>query len=166
MLHKLVIKCGNFAVLVDFHVTSRDSSKDTVWFSDRKREGVCLLLKDVVDSRVTQYLKGRKRHGQSKETEHAKVNPLSLKELRVFPDRFVVCVTRLDSNPPPQEETLPPGTSEYFGEPAATSLTQQEKQDALKKIVKRTKTKKADESKQPSKDTVKVYLGSLHSDRE
>nr|XP_028578063.1 protein SLX4IP isoform X1 [Podarcis muralis]XP_028578064.1 protein SLX4IP isoform X1 [Podarcis muralis] len=192
MLHKLVIKCGNFAVLVDFHVTSRDSSKDTVWFSDRKREDVCLLLKDVVDSRVTQYLKGRKRHGQSKEMEHAKVNPLSLKagdfhisayfvkrwtnlqcimgrkhgELRVFPDRFVVCVTRLDSSPPPQEETLPPGTSEYFGESAATSLTQQEKQEALKKIVKRTKTKKADESKQTSKDTVKVYLGSLHSDRE
>ncbi|XP_053236610.1 protein SLX4IP isoform X3 [Podarcis raffonei] len=80
MLHKLVIKCGNFAVLVDFHVTSRDSSKDTVWFSDRKREDVCLLLKDVVDSRVTQYLKGRKQHRQAKETEHTKVNPLSLKE--------------------------------------------------------------------------------------
>ncbi|XP_053236608.1 protein SLX4IP isoform X1 [Podarcis raffonei] len=79
MLHKLVIKCGNFAVLVDFHVTSRDSSKDTVWFSDRKREDVCLLLKDVVDSRVTQYLKGRKQHRQAKETEHTKVNPLSLK---------------------------------------------------------------------------------------
>ncbi|XP_061478534.1 protein SLX4IP [Rhineura floridana] len=199
-LHKMVIKCGNFAVLVDFHIMPQDSSKDTVWFSDREREEVCMLLKDTVDSRVRQYLKARKGHGQWKQTDLAEANPLSLKagdvhiaayfvkrwvnlrcimgqqhsELRVFPDRFVICVTRLESSPPPwvienvaPQESLSTGMSEYFGESVVTSLTQQKKQDTLKKIVKRPKTKKANERKsEPSKDDMEVYLGSLCSDRE
>ncbi|XP_066495117.1 protein SLX4IP isoform X2 [Tiliqua scincoides] len=198
MVHKLVIKCGIFAVLVDFHVRPEDSSKDTTWFSDQKREEICMLLRDTIDSRVKQYLKARKCHGQGKQEEYLEGNPLSLKadgfrvaayfvkrrtnlrciggqqhsELRVFPDRFVICVTRLESSPPLRKEVLSPGTSDYFGksvegEKCRTPLTQQEKRTILKTIVKRTKAKKAVQSQlQPSKDTMTVYLGSLCSDRE
>nr|XP_060641846.1 protein SLX4IP isoform X1 [Anolis sagrei ordinatus]XP_060641855.1 protein SLX4IP isoform X1 [Anolis sagrei ordinatus] len=196
--HKLAIKCGNYAVLVDVHIMPQDSNKDNVWFSDHKKEEIFMLLKETLDSRVAQYLSTHKRPGQSKQVESAKEAPLFLQaddfyieayfvkrwvnlrciwgqqnsELRVFPDRFVICVTRLESSPLPWKETLSAGTSEYFGESAEAgtckiSLTQQEKQNILKEIVKRTKATKTNESQpQPSKDTMKVYLGSLCSDRE
>ncbi|XP_063172287.1 protein SLX4IP isoform X2 [Candoia aspera] len=119
-LDKLVIKCGNFAVLVDFHI----APQDRMWFSDHQREEVCLLLKDAVESRVKQYLRARKLHGRCKQTEYGEANVLSLRadefhisayfvkrwanlrcigqqhsELRVFPDRFVIYVSRLEPNP-------------------------------------------------------------------
>ncbi|KAJ6659279.1 hypothetical protein lerEdw1_019325 [Lerista edwardsae] len=176
----LYLKCGNFAVLVDFHIVPQDSRKDTTWFSDQKREEVCMLLKDTIDSRVKQYLKARKWHSQGKQMEYAEANSLSLKalalyghkdgsdvgpgeggrtvdsegekdilnlayfnvtadgfhiaayfvkrwtnlrcigrqqhsELRVFPDRFVICVTRLESSPPPRvsESVAPVCMKEY-----------------------------------------------------
>nr|XP_003215350.2 PREDICTED: protein SLX4IP isoform X5 [Anolis carolinensis] len=196
--HKLAIKCGNYAVLVDVHIMPQDSNKDNVWFSDHRKEEIFMLLKETLDSRVAQYLSTHKRPGQSKQVESTKETPLFLQaddfyieayfvkrwvnlrciwgqqnsELRVFPDRFVICVTRLESSPLPWKETLSSGTSEYFGESAGEglykiSLTQQEKQNILKEIVKRTKATKTNESQpQPSKDTMKVYLGSLCSDRK
>ncbi|XP_053141770.1 protein SLX4IP isoform X3 [Hemicordylus capensis] len=136
--HKLVIKCGKFAVLVDFHIMPQDSSKDTTWFPNKKKEEVCMLLKDTVDSRVKQYLKAHKRHDQLKQMEYA--NPLSLiadgfhiaayfvkrwvnlrciggqqqSGLRVFPDRFVICVTRLESSPSPWvSESVAPDSSTF-----------------------------------------------------
>ncbi|KAM9682794.1 protein SLX4IP [Dama dama] len=112
--------CGNFAVLVDLHVLPQGSSRDTSWFSEQKKEEVCLLLKETIDSRVKEYLQVRKQHRPS-DTEFTRSNPLSLKgygfhitayflkrrirlrclrgsprtELQVFPDRFVVCVSQL-----------------------------------------------------------------------
>ncbi|KAJ7341647.1 hypothetical protein JRQ81_006002 [Phrynocephalus forsythii] len=206
---KLVIKCGDYAVLADLNLMPQDSSEHSVWLSDQKREEICMLLKDAVDSRVKQYLRARKRHGQGKQMEDATANPLFMQghdfhisayfvkrwvnlrcvgrqqdsgkktDLRVFPERFVICVTKLESSPPPwvsgsvaPEENLPPGTSTYFGRSAEerkweASLTQQKKQDILKKIVKRTTIKKSNKIKaQPSKDTVDVYLGLLCSDSE
>ncbi|XP_048357176.1 protein SLX4IP [Sphaerodactylus townsendi] len=74
--HKLVIKCGKFAILVDFYITPQDSSEDAQWFSNDKREEVCMLLKDTVESRVEQYLKTRKKHGPGKQMEYAQVSPL------------------------------------------------------------------------------------------
>nr|XP_060641871.1 protein SLX4IP isoform X3 [Anolis sagrei ordinatus] len=125
--HKLAIKCGNYAVLVDVHIMPQDSNKDNVWFSDHKKEEIFMLLKETLDSRVAQYLSTHKRPGQSKQVESAKEAPLFLQaddfyieayfvkrwvnlrciwgqqnsELRVFPDRFVICVTRLESSPLP-----------------------------------------------------------------
>ncbi|KAF7249315.1 Protein SLX4IP, partial [Varanus komodoensis] len=119
-------KCGKFAVLVDFRIIPQDSNKCPAWFSECKREEICMLLKDAIDSRVKQYLRARKRHGQLKEMEYTEANPLFLKasdfhisayfvrrwvnlrciggqqnsELCVFPDRCVICVTRLESSPP------------------------------------------------------------------
>uniref|UniRef100_A0A8C8YJ90 SLX4 interacting protein n=1 Tax=Prolemur simus TaxID=1328070 RepID=A0A8C8YJ90_PROSS len=112
--------CGNFAVLVDLHILPQGSNKDTSWFSEQKKEEVCLLLKETIDSRVKEYLEVRKQHKPSN-TEFTRSSPLSLKgygfqitayflkrgirlrcirgtqnaELQVFPDRFVVCVSQL-----------------------------------------------------------------------
>ncbi|XP_075563270.1 protein SLX4IP [Pelecanus crispus] len=200
--NKFVIKCGNFAVLVDVHISPQGSSKDTSWFSDHEKEEVCMLLEEVVASRVKHYLEAPKQRGQWKSMEHAPSGPLFLtansfhitayfmkrwvnlrcavgkhyRELRVFPDRFIVCVSKLESNPSAWtcengvlKEELSSGTSEYFAESAENknlkiSLNEQIKQDILKKIVKRTKPRKSSTSKpQISKDSKKVYLGSVDS---
>ncbi|NXP48991.1 SLX4I protein, partial [Heliornis fulica] len=196
-------QCGNFAVLVDVHILPQGSSKDTSWFSDHEKEEVCMLLEEVVSSRVKHYLEAPKR-GQWKSVEHAPSGPLFLtaksfhitayfmkrwvnlrcalgkhyRELRVFPERFIVCVSKLESYPEAWtsengvlEEELSSVTSEYFTESAENkklkiSLNEQIKQDILKEIVKRTKTKKNSTSKpQISKDSKKVCLGSAGSQR-
>uniref|UniRef100_A0AC11DGK9 Uncharacterized protein n=1 Tax=Ovis aries TaxID=9940 RepID=A0AC11DGK9_SHEEP len=139
-LHRVAaysLKCGNFAVLVDLHVLPQGSSKDTSWFSEQKKEEVCLLLKETIDSRVKEYLQVRKQHRPS-DAEFTRSNPLSLKgygfhitayflkrgirlrclrgsprtELQVFPDRFVVCVSQLAFSrdlSASQSEDLQPG---------------------------------------------------------
>ncbi|NXL08000.1 SLX4I protein, partial [Mesembrinibis cayennensis] len=194
--------CGNFAVLVDVHILPQGSSKDTSWFSDHEKEEVCMLLEEVVASRVKHYMEARKQRGQWKSTEHAPSGPLFLtansfhitayfmkrwvnlrcavgkhyRELRVFPDRFIVCVSKLESNPSAWtcengvlKEELSNGTSEYFTESAENkklkiSLNEQIKQDILKEIAKRTKPRKNSPSKpQISKDSENVYLGSVDS---
>ncbi|XP_075781778.1 protein SLX4IP isoform X4 [Pelodiscus sinensis] len=171
---KFVIKCGNFAVLVDFHILPQGSSRDSSWFSDHEKEEVCLLLKDTVDSRVKHYLEARKHRGQWKHTECTQSIPLSIKDLRVFPDKFVVCVTRLESNPSPwtsengtlQKEKLSSETSEYFAESTENKkceipVSQQIKQDILQKIVERTKTRNGNMNKpQTNKGAMQVYLDS------
>ncbi|NXY44206.1 SLX4I protein, partial [Ceuthmochares aereus] len=195
-------QCGNFAVLVDAHVLPQGSSKDTSWFSDHEKEELCMLLEDVVASRVKHYLEAPKQRGQWKSMERAPSDPFFLTansfhitayfmkrwvnlrcavgkhyhELRVFPDRFIVSVSKLESNPSTWtcengvlKEELSNGTSEYFTESAESkkhkiSQNEQMKQDILKEIVKRTKPRKSSTSKpQISKDSKKVYLGSVDS---
>ncbi|XP_069464426.1 protein SLX4IP isoform X1 [Ambystoma mexicanum] len=123
--NKLVVKCGNFAVLVDLHVLPRGSSKDTSWFSDHEKEEVCMLLKDPIDARVKQFVEAPKCNGQQKHKEFTHCNPLFLRGhrfriaayfmkrwvnlrcilkpqyrgLRVFPDRIIVCASLHE--PPP-----------------------------------------------------------------
>ncbi|XP_052640054.1 protein SLX4IP isoform X4 [Harpia harpyja] len=199
--NKFVIKCGNFAVLVDVRILPQGSSRDTSWFSGHEKEEVCMLLEEVVASRVKHYLEAPKQRGQWKSMEHAPSGPLFLtansfhitayfmkrwvnlrcavgkhyRELRVFPDRFIVCVSKLESNPSAWTcengvlKELSNGTSEYFTESVENkklkiSLNEQIKQDNLKEIVKRTKPRKSSTSKpQISKDSKKVYLGSVDS---
>ncbi|KAM9654340.1 protein SLX4IP isoform 6-T13 [Morphnus guianensis] len=173
--NKFVIKCGNFAVLVDVRILPQGSSRDTSWFSDHEKEKVCMLLEEVVASRVKHYLEAPKQRGQWKSMEHAPSGPLFLTELRVFPDRFIVCVSKLESNPSAWTcengvlKELSSGTSEYFTESVENkklkiSLNEQIKQDILKEIVKRTKPRKSSTSKpQISKGSKKVYLGSVDS---
>ncbi|NXG22111.1 SLX4I protein, partial [Grallaria varia] len=195
----------NFAVLVDVHILPQGSSKDTSWFSDHEKEEVCRLLEDVVASRVKHYLEARKQRGQWKAVEHASSGPLFLtanslhitayfmkrwvnlrcavgkryRELRVFPEKFIVCVSKLDFDPSAWtcengvlKEELSSGMSEYFTESAENkklkiSLNEQIKQDILKKIVKRTKTRKNSASKpQISKNCKKMSLGSVDSKTE
>ncbi|NWY58596.1 SLX4I protein, partial [Chionis minor] len=195
-------QCGNFAVLVDVHILPQGSSKDTSWLSDHEKEEVCTLLEEVVASRVKHYLEAPKQRGQGKSMEHAPSGPLFLtansfhitayfmkrwvnlrcavgkhyRELRVFPERFIVCLSKLESDPSAWtfengvlKEELSNGTSEYFTESAENgklkiSLNEQIKLDILKEIVKRTKPRKSGTSKpQISKDSKKVYLGSADS---
>ncbi|XP_053918097.1 protein SLX4IP isoform X2 [Cuculus canorus] len=199
---RMCLQCGNFAVLVDAHILPQGSSKDTSWFSDHEKEELSMLLEEVVASRVKHYLEARKQRGQWKSMERAPSGPLFLtansfhitayfmkrwvnlrcavgkhyRELRVFPDRFIVCVSKLESNPSTWtcengvlEEELSNGMSEYFTESAESkkheiSLNEQIKQDILKEIVKRIKPRKSSTSKpQISKDSKKVYLGSVDS---
>ncbi|NWR98196.1 SLX4I protein, partial [Motacilla alba] len=197
-------QCGNFAVLVDVHILPQGSSKDTSWFSDHEKEEVCKLLEEVVASRVKHYLEAPKQRGQGKPTEQGSSGPLFLtanslhitayfmkrwvnlrcalgkryRELRVFPEKFIVCVSKLDFDPSAwtcdngglKEELS--GTSEYFTEAAENkepkiSLSEQIKQDILRKIVKRTKPRRSSASKpQISKDSKKAYPGWADSQTE
>ncbi|NWX10687.1 SLX4I protein, partial [Caloenas nicobarica] len=198
-------QCGNFAVLVDVHILPEGSSKDTSWFSDHEKEEICTLLEEVVASRVKHYLEAPKQRGQWKSVEHAPSGPMFLtangfhitayfmkrwinlrcavgkhyRDLRVFPEKFIVCVSKLEFNPSAWtcengvlKEELSNGTSEYFAESAENkkvkiSLNEQIKQDILKEIVKRTKTKQSSTSKpQTSKGSTNVYLGSADSQTE
>ncbi|NXL18183.1 SLX4I protein, partial [Setophaga kirtlandii] len=192
------LQCGNFAVLVDVHILPQGSSKDTSWFSDHEKEELCKLLEEVVASRVKHFLEAPKQRGQGKPTEQGSAGPLFLtanslhitayfmkrwvhlrcalgkryRELRVFPEKFIVCVSKLDFDPGAWtcdsgglKEELSSGTSEYFTESAENkklkiSLSEQIKQDILRKIVKRTKSRRSSASKaQMSKDSQKVHLG-------
>ncbi|NXT15033.1 SLX4I protein, partial [Prunella fulvescens] len=198
-------QCGNFAVLVDVHILPQGSNKDTSWFSDHEKEEVCKLLEEVVASRVKHYLEAPKQRGQGKPMEQGSSGPLFLtanslhitayfmkrwvnlrvalgkryRELRVFPEKFIVCVSKLDFDPSAWtcdngglEEELSNGTSEYFTESAENkkpkiSLSEQIKRDILRKIVKRTKPRRSSASKpQISKDSKKVYLGCADSQTE
>uniref|UniRef100_A0ABI7XA07 SLX4 interacting protein n=1 Tax=Felis catus TaxID=9685 RepID=A0ABI7XA07_FELCA len=181
---KFAVKCGNFAVLVDLHILPQGSNKDTSWFSEQKKEEVCLLLKETIDSRVKEYLEVRKQHRPSN-TEFTRSSPLTLKgygfqitayflkrgirlhcfrssqntELRVFPDRFVVCVSQLSFSHDlmaSQNEELTEGTlhgaSDYLAECAESPLppSAKRKRNALKEIVRRTETKSSVVSKSRS----------------
>ncbi|XP_030124675.4 protein SLX4IP isoform X1 [Taeniopygia guttata] len=202
--NKFVIKCGNFAVLVDVHILPQGSGKDTSWFSDHEKEEVCKLLEEVVASRVKRYLEAPKQRGQWKTMEQGSSGPLFLtanslhitayfmkrwvnlrcalgkhyRELRVFPEKFIVCVSKLDFDPSAWtcdsgglKEELSSGTSEYFTESSENkklkiSLSEQIKQDILRKIVKRTKPRSSASKPQISKDSKKVYLGWADSQTE
>ncbi|KAF6089400.1 SLX4 interacting protein [Phyllostomus discolor] len=186
--HQQDEKCGDFAVLVDLHVLPQGSNKDTSWFSEQNKEEVCLLLKETIDSRVKEYLEVRKQRKPSN-IEFTRSSPLSLKgfgfqitayflkrgirlrcfggsqnpELRVFPDRFVVCVSQLSFSHDlsTQKEELTEralrGVSDYFAEYAESPLppSAKLKRNALKEIVKRAETKSSIMSKsQSSRDSV------------
>uniref|UniRef100_A0A8C3ME58 Uncharacterized protein n=1 Tax=Geospiza parvula TaxID=87175 RepID=A0A8C3ME58_GEOPR len=141
---------------------------------------VCKLLEEVVASRVKHYLEAPKQRGQWKPTEQGSSGPLFLTELRVFPEKFIVCVSKLDFDPSAWtcdngglKEELSNGTSEYFTERTSEyftesaenkklkiSLSEQIKQDILRKIVKRTKPRRSSASKpQISKNSKKACLG-------
>ncbi|XP_051868604.1 protein SLX4IP [Pristis pectinata] len=126
--NKFVLKCGNFAVLVDPHILPEGANKDTSWFTERHKEEISALLKENIDLRIKQYLEARKQHGNTQtkpNKELAPNNPLCIKGqnfhlaayfmkrhanlrcvtkqqfcgLTIFPDRFVVCLTPCETGP-------------------------------------------------------------------
>ncbi|XP_040285830.1 protein SLX4IP isoform X1 [Bufo bufo] len=191
MSNKLAVKCGNFAVLVDLHVLPQGTSKDSSWFSDHEKEEVCLLLKDTIDTRVKHHIESRRQQGQVKNKEYTQTSPLFLKgtrlriaayfikrwvnlrcvvqhqyrELHVFPDRIVVCVSQLEPHSNTwAAETIKPsslkesssGRSEYFAERSECQINNilsvmLKKQAVLKNIVKKTKATK-DSSPESGRD--------------
>uniref|UniRef100_A0A4W3H6T5 Protein SLX4IP n=1 Tax=Callorhinchus milii TaxID=7868 RepID=A0A4W3H6T5_CALMI len=147
-----VLQCGNFAVLVDLQILPRGASQDTSWFTEHHKEDVCVLLKEAVNLKIKRYLETRKQHGNPQpklSKELTPSNPLCIKGktlyLRVFPDRFVVCVTSHEAEltkgrgQEPVTEKL--GASEYFTGDSGTreshnvSVSAQKKKDVLKHMV-------------------------------
>ncbi|XP_072293010.1 protein SLX4IP [Eucyclogobius newberryi] len=119
--HKYVIKCGNFAVLVDLHVLPKgDRPADPSWFTADQVEEVTALVRDAVDQRVKQYTESIHNRGLPKHKReltpasafyvtgdglnlaanflkrHSNLRCIAKQlygDLRMFPERFVVCVS-------------------------------------------------------------------------
>ncbi|XP_077438984.1 protein SLX4IP isoform X2 [Vanacampus margaritifer] len=143
---KFVIKCGNFAVLVDLHVLPLGSHEDASWFTPSHIEEVTTLVRDAVDQRVKQYAESFQKGRQPKNKKElapasafiAKGKNFNLVanflkrhfnlrcivkqrygELHVFPERYVVCVS------------LPEDAAVYYTKPSstATELSQQSRSE-------------------------------------
>lgn len=135
---KFVIKCGNFAVLVDLHVLPLGSPESTSWFTTDQVEEVACLVREPVDQRVKQYAESLHNRRQHKQKElsppstfyvkggsfnlvanflrrHSNLRCVVKQDLRLFPERYVVCVS------------CPEDASVHHGNPslAATELSEQ-----------------------------------------
>ncbi|XP_023652047.2 protein SLX4IP [Paramormyrops kingsleyae] len=121
---KFVVKCGNYAVLVDVQLLAPGAVRDPSWWADRHKEEVSALIQGAVEQRI---LGARHHKGPPKaRRELTPANPLSIEgerlrlavysakrhvnlrciisqrygDLRVFPERFVVCASvREDQEP-------------------------------------------------------------------
>ncbi|XP_051507929.1 protein SLX4IP isoform X2 [Myxocyprinus asiaticus] len=125
---KFVVKCGNFAVLVDLHILPLGSQDNASWFYPEHRKEVGSLIRYAVEQKVRQYQEARHLKIQPKPRKDLTLtSPLCLKggnvhlavhflkrhvnlrcvvkqhyqELRVFPERVVVCAS------PPENAALP-----------------------------------------------------------
>ncbi|XP_031434466.1 protein SLX4IP isoform X2 [Clupea harengus] len=178
MSNKFVIKCGNFAVLVDLHALPLGVQEDTSWSSQELKEEVSALIREAVDQRVKQFLESRWQQQKGPQAKYMKemtpANPLCIKgpafrlaayfmkrhvnlrciskqhyrELRVFPERFVVCVSRpehaaaatLSGNVTRSMEQGGQSRSEYFSGRSETldplNSSAITKRTALQKIAK------------------------------
>ncbi|XP_044069167.1 protein SLX4IP [Siniperca chuatsi] len=148
---KFVIKCGNFAVLVDLHVLPLGGQEDASWFTTDHIEEVTALVQDAVDQRVKQYIQSRHNRRQPKQKkELAPASAFFVKgknfnlvanflkrhfnlrcivkqlygDLRVFPERYVVCVS------------CPEDASVHHGNPslAATELSEQSRSEYFSRV--------------------------------
>uniref|UniRef100_A0A8C6SX05 SLX4 interacting protein n=1 Tax=Neogobius melanostomus TaxID=47308 RepID=A0A8C6SX05_9GOBI len=173
---KYVIKCGNFAVLVDLHVLPRgDRAADSSWFTADQVEEVTALVQEAVDQRVKQYtesLHNRRLPRHKKDLPpasafHVNGNGFNLAanflkrhsnlrciDLRVFPERFVVCVrcpedasAALRGNSSwAAKELSEQSRSEYFSKAAETQepphIPTKTKKTGLQKIAKQASVQK------------------------
>ncbi|XP_077468979.1 protein SLX4IP [Stigmatopora argus] len=143
---KFVIKCGNFAVLVDLYVLPLGSQEDASWFATSHIEEVTTLIRDYVDLRLQQYMESLEKGRQPKQKKQlAPASALIVKgkyfnlvanflkrhvnlrcivkqhhgDLRVFPERCVVCVSR------PEDATA------HYAKPSstATELSEQSRSE-------------------------------------
>lgn len=175
--HKYVIKCGNFAVLVDLHVLPPgDRAADPSWFTADQVEEVTTLVQEAVDQRVKQYMESlhnRRLPKHKKELPPASAfyvngNGFNLAanflkrhsnlrciakhlygDLRVFPERFIVCVRRPEdasaaalhgNSSRAAKELSEQSRSEYFSKAAETQesphIPTKTKKTGLQKIAK------------------------------
>ncbi|XP_068184386.1 protein SLX4IP [Antennarius striatus] len=145
------MKCGNFAVLVDLHVLPLGSKEDSSWFTADHIEDVTALVRDCLDQRVKQYtesLHNKRQFKQKKEQVPGSAFFVKGKDfnlvgsflkrrfplrciakqlfgdLRVFPERYVVCVSR------------PEDASAHHGNPslAATELGEQSRSEYFSRV--------------------------------
>ncbi|XP_038593068.1 protein SLX4IP isoform X2 [Micropterus salmoides] len=148
---KFVIKCGNFAVLVDLHVLPLGGQEDASWFPTDHIEEVTALVRGAVEQRVKQYTESLHKKRQPKQKkELAPASAFFVKgknfnlvanflkrhfnlrcilkqlygDLRVFPERYVVCVS------------CPEDASALHGNPslAATELSEQSRSEYFSRV--------------------------------
>ncbi|XP_059422920.1 protein SLX4IP [Carassius carassius] len=127
---KFVVKCGNFAVLVDLHILPLGGQDNASWFTPEHRKEVVSLIRDALELRVRQFQEARYQKIQPKLRKDLTLTaPLCLeggnvclavhfmkrhvnlrciirqqyRELRVFPERAVVCAS------PPENSAIPNG---------------------------------------------------------
>ncbi|XP_073775518.1 protein SLX4IP isoform X1 [Danio rerio] len=171
---KFVVKCGNYAVLVDLHILALGDQDNANWFSPAHRKEVGSLIRDALEPRVRQFQEARYQKIQSKPRKDlTPTAPLCLeggnvrlavhfmkrhvnlrcivrqhyRELRVFPERVVVCAS------PPENSALPNGNlnldvseqsqSKYFSNSGETAnplpISTATKRAVLQKIARKTK---------------------------
>ncbi|XP_062320655.1 protein SLX4IP [Osmerus eperlanus] len=171
--HKFVIKCGNYAVLVDLYSLPLGSLLDS-WITTELTEEVTDLIRGAVDQRVKllkeiYYRRGLPKHKRElapAETlcvqgscfclvgdfvkRHSRLRCVVKErygELRVFPERYVVCASRPEEaktfrGNPSQSATEPieQSRSEYFSRPGETQALLNSstitKRTALQKIAR------------------------------
>ncbi|KAM9560030.1 protein SLX4IP [Salvelinus alpinus] len=190
--HKVVVKCGSYAVLLDLQIIGplgRGAAQETSWVTMEHIEEVTSLVRDTVDRRVRLYIDCLHKRGQPKhKRELPRANPLCVKgrrvslvayfvkrhfnlrcivkqqygELRVFPERYVVCVSRLEdasANPTPAVTVSQSTESQYFSRPAAETRDELNsstitKRSSLQKIARHANTR-------PQPETQPLPCGSL-----
>ncbi|XP_020565406.1 protein SLX4IP isoform X2 [Oryzias latipes] len=146
---KIVIKCGNFAVLVDLHVLPLGSQKDASWFTVAHVEEVTTLVQDALDQRIRQYTEFlHSKKGCKQRREMTPPSGFSVRDLRLFPERYVVCVSAPEDallhhgNPSlVANEVGEQSRSEYFSRGKETQellSSSDTKKSVLQKIVKQT----------------------------
>ncbi|CAL1578246.1 unnamed protein product [Knipowitschia caucasica] len=176
--HKYVIKCGNFAVLVDLHVLPQgDRPADPSWFTMDQVEEVTALVRDAVDQRVKQYTESLHNRRLPK---HKKVltpaTAFSVKDLRVFPERFVVCAScpedasaLLGNLSRTAKELSEQSRSEYFSKAAETQepphIPTKTKKTGLQKIAKQASVQKEQKEQKDSHTIRPSGLEEAHSKR-
>ncbi|XP_056615979.1 protein SLX4IP isoform X1 [Triplophysa dalaica] len=176
---KFVIKCGNFAVLVDLHILPLGAQDNARWFSTEYRKEVGSLIRDSVEQKVRQFQEARHQKIQPKPKKDVTLNtPLCLeggnirlsvyfmkrhinlrcivrqhyRELRVFPERVVVCASPLENAVLPKEslnqdvlQQSGQSKSKYFSSPGETkdplSSSTVMKRAVLQKIARQTSTR-------------------------
>ncbi|XP_048863154.1 protein SLX4IP [Brienomyrus brachyistius] len=124
---KFVVKCGNYAVLVDVQLLAPGAVRDPSWWANSHKEEVSALIQGAVEQRIAQFLEARRQKGPAKaQRELTPANPLSIEgerlrlavystkrhinlrcivsqrygDLHVFPERFVVCASLLEDREP------------------------------------------------------------------
>ncbi|XP_029962419.1 protein SLX4IP [Salarias fasciatus] len=187
-----VLQCGNFAVLVDLYVLPLGGQEDASWFTTDHIEEVTVLVRDSVDQRVKQYaelLLNRRQLKQKKELapaaafsvqgenfdlvanflkRHSNLRCLVKQDLRVFPERYVVCVSRPKDasahhgNPSPAvTEPSEQSRSAYFSSVGET-------QELLNSSAKTKKTvlQKLAKHASAQRDLCGFTTAELHSDQK
>nr|XP_017214205.1 protein SLX4IP isoform X2 [Danio rerio] len=193
---KFVVKCGNYAVLVDLHILALGDQDNANWFSPAHRKEVGSLIRDALEPRVRQFQEARYQKIQSKPRKDlTPTAPLCLeggnvrlavhfmkrhvnlrcivrqhyRELRVFPERVVVCAS------PPENSALPNGNlnldvseqsqSKYFSNSGETAnplpISTATKRAVLQKI-----TRQANIQPQQCQDDQESKSGQVQADKE
>ncbi|XP_056148245.1 protein SLX4IP [Lampris incognitus] len=145
-------ECGNFAVLVDLHVVPLGSREDPSWFTTQHIKEVTTAVRDDVDHRVKQYTVFARSRNQPKQRRelgpaatlcvkgesfnlvagfqkrHVNLRCVAKQQhyaaLRVFPERYVVCVSS------------PEDASVHHGNPssAVTELSEQSRSEYFSRV--------------------------------